>query len=191
MNKLESLEFLRKHGFNVARYVRWNIDLNAEIISQIFCPNTIGIRTWKYRGTMGSPCLYGMECPKEVYARAKEFGLQGWNVIIQETIPKEWSLIAGNVMVNHPDTRSGLFEYHTEKEIVRAVDTLNPKDVSRYQYRDYSNIKQEDLCDVATEASDISIMLNRAVIVEFSVQDRRCGILDERIVFWEVRDAGQ
>ena len=182
MNKVESLRKLKEWGFNVppckfinpGRYFTELPTLEFE---------HFGIRTAVEGKGFSLPFI--RNCPKEsVPDHVNRLAREGYTVIISPWYPAEWSMFGGHVQIKAENDI--YLEYVQGANIVR--DVMASKDLQKVRVRSVDALLG-DLGQVVAESLDIFNFAEKPIIAEFSVMDRPVGVLEDYILFWEVRDA--
>jgi len=195
MNKIESLEKLREWDFNVADFIRYEPTLTEDELRErinisITPPGKLGIRTCRFGGSreFNLPFFFNLT-HREAIDKAKSLFACGYQVIIDEYIPKEISLISGNVLLRQD--HSGHYDVFFGDGVVRDIESKkNRENIESIEFVNGDRIKNEKIREAVEEAEDLILFLpKRAFIIEFSYGSKPAGIKLEPLVLWEIRAA--
>jgi len=182
MEKFNSLEKLRKKGFNTSLFITYTPELTLDDIRELGIH--IGVRT----GGLGLTPFLGPLSPQKALKEAGRLSREGYPVLLQEFLPGVDVILQGNVELRQDDTS---FEvWYGPKQTNRAAQSSRPPD--NVILRDYGSSCNwtSHFADFWNTTSETWGALHEKFgdcIVEFSYYKRPYGIHREKLILWEVR----
>ena len=197
--KLERIEQLHGYGLNTPRLllVPAGSTFDAELVERLQTAaggdELMTVRTYHPTDeTTYAKGPFAPEVPVEEAIRLAEEFARDWNVLFQEAIDVEETVLAGNLLLSA--SGQGRYEALAGRHRVRDVEHPPPgATVLRESFARPEDIREPSVRELATRVlrsgllEEVTADADEPIVVEFNVQERPVGRLRDPLLLWEWR----